>query len=63
MHKADLCCTCCGYEFNNGEAYYEVGEEILCEDCLNDCKRIYDVDEYTYEDYLIDKYELERHDI
>ena len=43
-------------EFNNGEAYYEVGSETLCEDCINDCKRIMDVDEYTYDDYFEEEY-------
>ena len=57
-----LCCHGCGYEFYDGEAYYEIGDMILCEDCINDCKRFYEVEEYTYQDYLTDKYELERHD-
>ena len=61
--KPLLVCTCCGYEFNNGEAYYEVGSETLCEDCINDCKRIMDVDEYTYDDYLVEEYERRRHDV
>ncbi|MBP5430801.1 hypothetical protein [Ruminococcus sp.] len=39
------CCTNCGYGFYNGEAYYAIGDDELCEDCLNDCKRIFDIDE------------------
>ena len=61
--KPLLVCTGCGYEFSNGEAYYEIGEEMLCEDCINDCKRIMDVDEYSYDDYLEEEYERRRHDV
>lgn len=56
-------CTNCGYEFNNGECSYEIGDMVLCEDCVNDSKRIFDIDDYTYEDYLTEKYERERHDV
>ena len=55
-------CTECGNPFYNGDAYYEIGEMKLCEDCINDCKRILDVDEYTYYDYLEEEYERWRHD-
>ena len=46
----------------NGDAFYEFADMILCEDCINDKRRILDLDEYTYQDYLSDKYERERHD-
>ena len=40
------CCSNCGYGFSNGESYYAIGDDELCEDCLNDCKHIFDIDEY-----------------
>ena len=43
------CCSNCGYGFSNGEAYYAIGDDELCEDCLNDCKHIFDIDEYETE--------------
>lgn len=55
-------CTECGNPIRNGENYYQVKDLIICSDCINDFKRIMDKDEYTYEDYLIDKYERERYD-
>ena len=61
--KPLMTCTCCGYAFSNGDAYYEIGEETLCEYCVEDCRRIFDVDEYTYEDYLEEEYERRRHDV
>ncbi len=59
----EFCCTNCGYEFCNGDAYYQFGADIFCDECINDSKRIVDMDEYTYEDYLTEKYERERHDV
>ena len=56
------CCDGCGYEFSNGDAYYEIAGMRLCDDCINDSKRIFDIDEYTYMDYLTEKYERERCD-
>lgn len=56
-------CSECGYAINNGEAYYELNGEKICEDCMNDNHRHFmDYDTYTYEDYLTEKYERERHD-
>lgn len=57
------CCSECGNPIQNGEAYYEIDNEIVCEDCMNCYRRIMDYDEYSYQDYLIDKYEMERHDV
>lgn len=56
------CCDGCGHAFYNGDAYYEVEGVKLCEDCINDSKRIFDVEEYTYDDYLEEEYERRRHD-
>ena len=59
------CCSECGNPIYNGEPYYEFNNEIICEDCLNDAhKHLMDYDDnYTYQDYLNEKYERERHDI
>ena len=40
-----------------------IDDNKYCEECINDSKVILDVDEYTYQDYLCDKYESERHDV
>ena len=32
------------------------------DECINDSKVILDVEPYTYQDYLSDRYEMERHD-
>jgi hypothetical protein len=62
------CCDCCGNAIQNGEAYYEINGEKICEYCMDDVyRRVMDYDcrddEYTYEDYLTEKYERERHDV
>jgi hypothetical protein len=56
-------CDECGAELMNGDAFYKVADMVLCEDCINDKRRILDLDEYTYQDFLSDKYERERHDV
>ena len=59
----EVCCSECGNTIQNGENYYEFGDLIVCEDCCNDNYRhIMDYDDYTYQDYLTEKYERERHD-
>lgn len=55
-------CTECGKPIYNGESYYEINGEKLCEDCMNDHRHLMDYDDYTYQDYLTEKYERERHD-
>ena len=55
-------CTKCGGGIYNGEACYIIGDQELCEECINDCKIILDIEPYSYEDYLQDKYEEVRHD-
>ena len=27
-------CSCCGKQFEVGERYFDLDEEVLCEDCL-----------------------------
>lgn len=34
--KAEYQCSCCECEIYEGEVYFEIEEEIYCEDCLND---------------------------
>ena len=53
-------CSECGSAIYNGEPYYEIDGSKICEDCMNSRRHIMDYDEYTYQDYLIDKYERER---
>lgn len=68
-HESECeCCDCCGNAIRNGEVYYEINGEKICEYCMDDVyKHImnYDChdDEYTYGDYLTEKYERERHDV
>ena len=58
------CCDCCGNVILDGEAYYEINGEKICETCMDGYHRIMDYDDrYTYEDYLTEKYERERHDV
>ena len=57
-------CSECGQPIYNGEPYYEINKDIICEDCINDnYKRIMDYDDYTYQDYLTEQYESRRHDV
>ena len=60
--EPEHCCDGCGHAFYNGDAYYEIADMKLCEDCVNDSKKTFDIDEYTYEDYLEEEYERTRHD-
>ena len=55
-------CTMCGCDMFNGDNCYFIGEQKLCDECINDSKVILDVEPYTYQDYLSDRYEMERHD-
>ena len=57
------CCSECGNPIYNGQSYYEINDMKLCEDCMNNYRRIMDYDDYTYQDYLTEKYERERHDV
>lgn len=57
------CCSECGQPIYNGEPYYEFEDRLFCEDCMNNFRRLMDYDDYTYQDYLTDKYERERHDL
>ena len=56
-------CTECGNGIENGESYYQIGEHIICNYCIDDFKHIMDMDDYSYEDYLTEKYERERDDV
>lgn len=57
------CCDECGQNIYNGEPYYEIGDTKLCEDCMKDkYRRFMDYDDYTYQDYLVEKYESEKCD-
>ena len=59
------CCDECGDYLQNGEYYYEIGGKKLCEYCMNEKYRRcmdYDEDDYSYHDYLIEKFERERDD-
>lgn len=63
-HLEPVCkCSECGEGMYNGEPYYQINEHIICEECINSFRHILDIDEYTYTDYLSDKYERERHDV
>ena len=55
-------CSECGNIIYNGESYYNIDGKRICEVCIDDYHEIMDYDEYTYQDYLTDKYESERHD-
>lgn len=59
------CCDECGNAIYNGEPYYVINDTNICEDCMNNYRRImdYDADTYTYQDYLIERYERKRHDV
>ena len=64
-HEEHECCDECGNELQNGESYYAIGYTKICEDCMNNHRRIMDYDAYTYtyQDYLVERYERERHDV
>lgn len=42
MYECDLC----GCEIFEGDEYYEIGDEILCEKCVDDCKKIAEREEF-----------------
>lgn len=63
MERAVEKCSKCGCAMYNGDNCYYIDDNKYCEECINDSKVILDVDEYTYQDYLSDKYERERHDV
>ena len=63
MERAVEKCSKCGCDMYNGDNCYYIDDNKYCEECINDSKVILDVDEYTYQDYLSDKYERERHDV
>ena len=57
-------CSECGDAIYNGEGYYDIYGRKICETCMDCYHRIMDYDDlYTYQDYLTDKYERERHDV
>lgn len=33
-----LCCSWCGEGILEGEAYYQIGDSEVCEDCIDSCK-------------------------
>ena len=55
-------CTECGEPLYNGDPVYLIGDMRMCQACIDDCKTYLDVEPYSYEDYLQDRYEEERHD-
>lgn len=38
-------CTVCGYGIYNGDTYYEVHENPICEECMEDMKKEAEVEE------------------
>jgi len=57
------CCDECGDAIYNGEGYYDIDARKICETCMDGYHHIMDYDDrYTYQDYLTEKYERERHD-
>ena len=53
------CCSECGSPIENGEEYFEVNNTKYCQNCLLDTfRRIMDYDIFTYEDYLVAKYDV-----
>ena len=61
-HEKYESCDECGNELQNGGGYYDIDGRKICESCMDGYHRIMDYDEYTYTDYLTEKYERERHD-
>lgn len=60
----EYCCTDCGRELFDGDTYYEIDDNLICDECMQDkYRRTMRVEEYTKEDYLTEKYERERHDV
>lgn len=58
-------CLRCGCDLYAGDQAYKVGvnhPRYYCEDCCS-LVEIEAPEPYTYEDYLEDKYERERHDV
>jgi hypothetical protein len=39
--KNHLFCDWCGKEIFHDERYYDMGDETVCEDCIDDCCKIY----------------------
>lgn len=37
-------CSCCGYGIYNGDAYWNLSGQIVCEECINNLKQIAEVD-------------------
>lgn len=62
-HEEYESCFECSHAIYNGEPYYEINGNKICEDCMSNYRRIMDYDDYTYQDYLTEKYERERHDV
>lgn len=39
-------CDMCGCEIYEGDDYYEIGDTKLCEDCMGDCKKTAEREDY-----------------
>lgn len=37
-------CACCGFKIYDGDDYYDIGGDIYCEECVEDSKKIAEVD-------------------
>ena len=58
------CCSECGNPFEDGDRYFDINGEKLCENCLIDkYRRTMWYEDYTKKDYMTEKYERERHEI
>lgn len=57
------CCSECGSPLYDGDAYYDINGDKICDDCMSKYRCTMNYDDYTYQDYLTDKYERERHDV
>jgi hypothetical protein len=40
--KTHLFCDWCNCEIFQGECYFEIDDENVCESCMDDCRKFYD---------------------